>query len=83
MLEFREIPNKENLNLCKKTMKWCTVSKEETKKCLWLKQASINQGILPVIECNEFLNKLECIENIEKKKIDIVDLQDYNYVVER
>lgn len=65
-------------------MKWCTVSNEETQKCLWLRQASINEGILPVIDCVRASNKLVCIENIEEKNnTDIVDLQDYGYIVER
>lgn len=58
-------------------MKWCTVSDEEQTKCLWLKQASINQGVVPVIECVKSSGKRKCIESIAANQSDIVDLQNY------
>lgn len=58
-------------------MKWCTISDAEQTKCLWLKQAAIIQGVVPVIECVQTTGKIQCIESIAENQSDIVDLQDY------
>lgn len=64
-------------------MKWCTVSEEEQKKCEWLSTASINQGLVPIIKCVQKMDKLECLQEIKEKNVDIVDMDDYGYVIEK
>lgn len=61
-------------------MNWCTISDMEQEKCNWFKQASLNQGLHPIIECHQTQNKLDCLKSIQNKEADIVTIEDYGYI---
>lgn len=63
-------------------MAWCTTSPQEQSKCQWLAQASLNQGLLPLLSCKEKSSKLDCIKAVSQKEADIVTTDQYAYIAE-
>lgn len=72
--DFRDIPT-EHSQICKESIKLCVLSNEE-KKCRWLKQAALNYGVQPTINCIVHEDKTECISDLKAEKADIVVISD-------
>lgn len=82
-VERTTVPDVDNSKQCDRTLKWCTYSDLEQKKCEWLSQAAVNWGIQPIVECvrSEGDNELSCLDDIKKEKSDIVVASsDYAYI---
>ncbi|KYB29543.1 Transferrin-like Protein [Tribolium castaneum] len=72
--DYTTVPNPETSKQCDRTLRWCTYSDLETKKCKWLRQAAVNWGIQPVVECvqSEGDDELSCLDDLKKGSADIV-----------
>jgi len=68
----REIPETISRVHCHKKIKWCTTSETENKKCEWLRQAAIIQGIFPELQCVQGTSHLDCFKKINMTEADIV-----------
>lgn len=81
--ERRTIPDSKS-ERCDVNMKWCTFSAEEKQKCQWLAQAALNRGIQPVVACVESSDQLECIDDVQNKKADLLTIDaNYGFVAKR
>lgn len=62
------------------SIKWCTVSNEEQNKCHWLRQASLNAGLSPLIECTQAKDHNMCLADVASGSADITFSDaDYGY----
>ncbi|CAG9823291.1 unnamed protein product [Phaedon cochleariae] len=67
---FRSIPSVQNNSNCNMTLKWCTLSDNAQKKCLWLQQAAANYGLKPSIDCVPNHVDESCAGDIKAEKAD-------------
>ncbi|CAH1116217.1 unnamed protein product [Phaedon cochleariae] len=76
----RSIPDVTDNIQCNTTVKWCTMNENEQQKCRWLRQATLNAGLQPVIECVQTSenNTISCLSTIQSEEADIV-FTDVNY----
>lgn len=57
---------------CSSSIKWCTSSNLEEKKCQWLKEYSYYHGIKPGIACIQQQNKKKSIKAITAGQCDVL-----------
>ncbi|XP_011310325.1 transferrin [Fopius arisanus] len=63
---------------CGSTIRWCTISSEETGKCRWIAKEALLLGIEPKFTCVETNSTFECLRAINENIADIITI-DSNY----
>lgn len=71
--EFTPVPT--NVNCSAASIRWCTQSIEEKKKCDVIRTAAVITGIFPNITCNEPSSNLSaCLSDVSNDKADFVGI---------
>ncbi|XP_015122741.1 transferrin [Diachasma alloeum] len=63
---------------CGNTIRWCTISPQETGKCRWVAKEALLLGIEPKFTCVETNSTFDCLRTISKNLADIITI-DSNY----
>uniref|UniRef100_A0A087Y9J3 Serotransferrin n=1 Tax=Poecilia formosa TaxID=48698 RepID=A0A087Y9J3_POEFO len=59
---------------CQQTIRWCTVSEPEQKKCQDMSQAFSKVSIRPSISCTKSPAVQDCIQKLQKKEVDALSM---------
>lgn len=74
----------ETRQACRGSVKWCTISGIETRKCEWLRAAVQTHGIQPSLDCVTASNEWECWANIRDGIANVVTVDtEYGYITRR
>ncbi|PWA21072.1 hypothetical protein CCH79_00009488, partial [Gambusia affinis] len=63
---------------CQRTIRWCTVSEPEQKKCQAMSQAFSRVSIRPSISCINGPTVQGCIQKLQKKEVDALSMSGTN-----
>uniref|UniRef100_A0A3Q2Q5R8 Serotransferrin n=1 Tax=Fundulus heteroclitus TaxID=8078 RepID=A0A3Q2Q5R8_FUNHE len=59
---------------CQRTIRWCTVSDPEQRKCQAMSQAFSEVSIRPSLSCIKGLTVEGCIQKLQKKEVDALSM---------
>jgi len=74
----------ETRQACQGSVKWCTSSTVETRKCEWLRAAVQTHGLQPPLDCVPASSEWECWANVRDGIANVVTVDtEYGYIARR
>ncbi len=81
---MRDFSGQWNQGICKKVLRLCVVGNEEFKKCQWLKEGIITEGIEPRLECVQADNIWSCFNYVKNKTADFFAIDsEYSFIANK